>query len=251
MRGNLFTGFDYLLEGLRLIRRPGLRLFVVVPLAINMVIFALLIYATLGQFGDWINAAINWLPEFLAFLRWILWPLAVIVILVVVMYSFSIVANLIASPFNGLLAEKTEELLTGREVQGFETFGQALVSFPKSLLRELAKLLYYLPLALAVLIISFIPGVNLAAPVLWFLLGAWMMVIQYCDFPMDNHRHSFRRMKQTVARQRLTSLGFGSGVMVGTMIPVVNFFIMPIAVCGATAYWVRELQLQVEQTPRP
>lgn len=241
MRGNLFTGFDYLLQGFRLMWRPGLRLFVLIPLLINVLIFALLIGLTLDQFGDWIETAINWLPEFLSFLRWILWPLAMIVILVVVMYTFSIVANLIASPFNGLLAEKTEELLTGREVPGFETIGQALLMFPKSLARELAKLLYYLPLALVVLVISFIPAINLAAPVLWFLLGAWMMVIQYCDYPMDNHRQSFGNMKKTIRVQRMTSLGFGTGVMVGTMIPILNFFIMPAAVCGATAYWAREL----------
>lgn len=241
MRGNLYTGFDYLMQGFGLIRQPGLRLFVIIPLLINILIFATLITLTFNQFGEWIDFAIDWLPEFLSFLRWVLWPLAVILILVVVMYAFSIVANFIASPFNGLLAEKTEELLTGREVAGFETIGQALVSFPKSLLREVSKLLYYLPLALVVLIISFIPGINLAAPVLWFLLGAWMMAIQYCDFPMDNHQRSFAQMKQAIRVQRLTSLGFGSGVMVGTMIPVVNFFIMPAAVCGATAYWVREL----------
>lgn len=246
MRGNLYTGFDYLVQGFGLIQRPGLRLFVLIPLLINIVIFAALITLTFNQFGEWIDYAIDWLPQFLAFLRWILWPLAVILILVVVMYSFSIVANLIASPFNGLLAEKTEELLTGREVAGFETIGQALLSFPKSLLREALKLMYYLPLALVVLIISFIPGVNLAAPVLWFLLGAWMMVIQYCDFPMDNHQRSFAQMKRAIRVQRLTSLGFGSGVMVGTMIPIVNFFIMPAAVCGATAYWVRELNESAE-----
>jgi hypothetical protein len=39
----------------------------------------------------------------------------------------------------------------------------------------------------------------------------------------------------------MTSLGFGSGVMLGTMIPIVNFIIMPVAVCGATVYWVEQL----------
>lgn len=247
MQGNFVTGFGYLLEGFRLIRRPGLRLFVLIPLLINIIIFASLIGATIGQFSDWIDAAINWLPEFLSFLRWVLWPFALILILVVVMYSFSIIANLIASPFNGLLAEKTEELLTGKEVPGFETIGQALLSFPKSLAREVQKLLYYLPLALGVLIVSFIPGINLAAPALWFVLGAWMMVIQYCDFPMDNNQKSFAIMKRAIQTERLTSFGFGTGVMVGTMIPILNFFIMPAAVCGATAYWVRRLKQESEQ----
>ena len=49
-------------------------------------------------------------------------------------------------------------------------------------------------------------------------------------------------MKHAIASKRLTSLGFGAGVMAGTMIPVVNFIIMPAAICGATVYWVEELK---------
>lgn len=244
MKGNPITGFNYLLEGFRLISRPGLRLFVLIPVTINILIFSLLIGATIGQFSDWIEVVMSWIPGWLDFIRWILWPFAVILMLVVVMYSFSIVANFIASPFNGLLAEKTEELLTGKEVAGFETIGHALMSFPKSIAREIAKILYYLPLALAVLILSFIPVINATSPVLWFLLGSWMMVIQYCDFPMDNHQQSFALMKKAIRGQRLTSYGFGASVMVATMIPILNFFIMPAAVCGATAYWVKELNPQ-------
>ncbi|ARN74677.1 sulfate transporter CysZ [Oceanicoccus sagamiensis] len=245
MKGNPVTGFNYLLEGFRLITQPGLRLFVLIPLLINIVIFSLLINLTIAQFSGWIEAAMEWVPDWLSFIRWILWPMAVLLILTVVMYTFSVIANIIASPFNGLLAEKTEELLTGKEVPGFETIGQAVLSFPKSIGRELAKLVYYIPLALLVLIISFIPLINAISPLLWFLLGAWMMVIQYCDYPMDNHQVSFGDMKQRIKVMRLTSTGFGASVMVGTMIPLVNLIIMPAAVCGATAYWAREMKTEV------
>ena len=247
MKGNPATGFNYLIEGFQLISKPGLRLFVLIPLTINILVFTALISLTVHQFSGWIEAVMDWVPDWFSFIRWVLWPLAVIIILTVVMYTFSIIANIIASPFNGLLAEKTEELLTGKEVPGYETIGQAILSFPKSIGREISKILYYLPLALAVLIISFIPLINAAAPVFWFLLGAWMMVIQYMDYPMDNHQHSFATMKKTIKRQRLTSTGFGAGVMLGTMIPIINFIIMPAAVCGATAYWSKELQKEIEK----
>lgn len=248
MKGNPRTGLHYLIRGFRLITQPGLRLFVLIPVTLNIIIFALLITATINQFNGWIEAVMNWVPEWLAFIRWILWPIAVALILTVVMYSFSVAANLIASPFNGLLAEKTEELLTGKPVPGYETIGQAILSFPKSISREFSKMFYYIPLAIAVLVISFIPVVNAVAPVLWFLLGSWMMVIQYCDYPMDNHQRSFSSMIRLIKINRLTSSGFGAGVMVGTMIPLVNFIIMPAAVCGATAYWADELQ-HLKDTP--
>ena len=246
MKGNPAAGIHYLTKGFRLITRPGLRLFVLIPLIINTVIFAVLIALSIGQFSAWIDQLMAWLPawQWLDFIRWIIWPLVVSLLLVVVTYTFSIVANLIASPFNGLLAEKVEELLTGREVNASETLWQAVMDAPRVIAKEVHKLLYYLPRALLVavasLILSFIfPP---AATVLWFLFGAWMMSLQYCDYPMDNHKHSLADVKHAIARRRMTSLGFGGAVMFGTMIPVVNFIIMPVAVCGATVYWVEELR---------
>ena len=38
---------------------------------------------------------------------------------------------------------------------------------------------------------------------------------------------------------------FGITVSVFSLIPIVNFLVMPVAVCGATAYWVAELKEQV------
>ena len=242
MNSTTTIGTHYLFRGLQLAMRPGLRRFVFIPLTINVAIFTLLIYGSINQFGEWIDWAMDQIPGWLDFLRYLLWPLMVGLLLVVVMYSFSIVANLISSPFNGLLCEKAEELITGQPVTGFETITQAIASFPRSLLREVRKLAYYLPRALLVLIFSFIPLVNTAAPVLWFLLGAWMMAIQYCDYPMDTHRKSFAFMKRSLANTRWPSLGFGATVMIATMIPVVNFFVMPAAVCGATLFWVERLR---------
>ncbi|MFT5690938.1 MAG: CysZ protein [Oceanicoccus sp.] len=246
VKGNPVRGFNYLVRGFELLAIPELRLFVLVPLLINTAIFVLLISLSIGQFSDWIDQIMNWLPqwEWLDFIRWIIWPLAVSLLLVIIMYSFSIVANIIASPFNGLLAEKVEELLVGKEVTGKETFAQALKDAPRSISKEFQKILYYLPRALLVAMISLIftfifPPISTA---LWFLLGAWMMSLQYCDYPMDNHKHSLNDVKTAIGENRMTSLGFGGAVMLGTMVPIVNFIIMPAAVCGATIYWVEELK---------
>jgi len=246
MKGSPARGIHYLLRAFSLITTPGLRLFVAIPLLINTVIFVLLISLSLSQFGAWIDQLMGWLPdwEWLDFLRWILWPLVVSLLLVVVMYSFSIVANIVASPFNGLLAEKVEELLLGREVLARESIAQAFKDAPRSIAKEFQKLYYYLPRALLVALVSVVLSFIFppAASALWFLFGAWMMALQYCDYPMDNHKHSLTEVKQRIGEHRMTSLGLGAGVMLGTMIPIVNFVIMPVAVCAATIYWVEELR---------
>jgi CysZ protein len=246
MNNNPATGMHYLTKGFSLITAPGLRQFVLIPLIINAIIFIVLISLSLGQFSIWIDQLMGWLPdwEWLDFMRWIIWPLVVSLLLVVVTYSFSILANLIAAPFNSLLAEKTEELLTGTQVSGKENFWQALKDAPRVILKEIHKLLYYLPRALLVAIVSLVFSFIFPplATVLWFVFGAWMMALQYCDYPMDNHKYGLKAVKTAISKQRITSLSFGAAVMFGTMIPIVNFFIMPAAVCGATVYWVERLK---------
>ena len=127
MNARPLSGPDYLLRGFKIIRQPGIRLFVAIPLLINIVIFGAFTTLTLDAMSGWINQVIAWLPSWLDFLRWILWPLAVILVLAIVMYIFSTVANIIAAPFNGLLAEKVEEMLTGQEVSGRETIALSLI----------------------------------------------------------------------------------------------------------------------------
>jgi len=241
MRGNALHGAGYVMRGAQLLSHPKLRIFVLVPLLVNIVIFGSLIgwgYAWLSTTLDQTLAA---LPEWLQFLQWIIWPLVVIATSLITGYLFTAVALVIASPFNALLAEKAEELLTGRPVAGLEGLMGALVSVPRGVFREIAKLLYYVPMALFVLLVSVIPALNAIAPLLWLLLGAWMMSIQFVDYPMDNHQRSFADVKEAVRSRRLSSMGFGGLVALCTGIPIVNFFVVPAAVVGATLLWVEEL----------
>ena len=96
-------------------------------------------------------------------------------------------------------------------------------------------------MAALVLLLSFIPGLNAIAPVLCFLLGAWMMSIQFVDYPMDNHQLSFADVKEAVRSRRLSSMGFGGVVALCAGIPVINFIVVPAAVVGATLLWCEEL----------
>ena len=184
---------------------------------------------------------LSWIPDWLGFIEWILWPLIGITFSLITGYLFTAVALIIASPFNGLLAEKAEELVTGKPVSGPEGLANALMLVPRGIIRELAKLIYYVPMAAFVLLITFIPVLNAIAPLLWFLLGAWMMSIQFVDYPMDNHQLSFADVKEAVRSRRLSSMGFGGVVALCTGIPIVNFFVVPAAVVGATLLWCEEL----------
>lgn len=242
LQGNFFRGLGYLGEGFGLIRQPGLRLFVIIPLILNLLLFVALFWLLAEGFAVMIAYLMGLLPgwAWLQALDWLFWILYGLVIIVLFAYGFVIMANLIGSPFYGFLSEQTERFLTGQEVSEDGGWMQILKDIPRALGRELHKIVYYLPRAMLLLVIGLIPVVNLFAAVLWFGFNCWMMSLQYVDYPADNHRVSFGALRKRLASRRLSALGFGLPVALLAMVPVVNLFVVPAAVCGATAFWIRE-----------
>lgn len=247
MPSNPFTGAAYLMRGLGLLNRPGVRRFVAIPLTINIVLFALLLWLAATQFGgliEWLLPTLpDWMPDWLLeVLSWLLWLLFALSAVVLLFFGFTLLANLVAAPFNGFLAEAVERDLTGREPPGSGRGVMAEVGVAVS--GELAKLGYFASRGLPLLLLFMIPGLNLVAPVLWLLFGAWMLALEYADFPMGNYGLSFRQQRDKAREKRLLMLGFGGAVTVGTMVPLFNFIIMPAAVAGATALWVEQFRAQ-------
>ena len=231
------SGFQYFLQGFALIRQPKLRIFVIIPLLVNLLLFSVSFYFLFQQIDSWmLQLENNW--QWLSWLVYIIKPLAFILIFLVFGFFFGSIANIIAAPFNGLLAEQTELLLTNSKNPD-SSIKTMLRDVPRAFAREWQKIKYYLPRALGLLILFFIPVVGqTAAPILWFIFTAWMLAIQYADYIFDNNRIDFATMKTELGAHKMQSLSFGSMVAVCQSIPVVNFIVMPVAVCGATAMWV-------------
>ena len=235
---HLASGPQYLLRGLSLILEPDLRLFVLIPLAVNLLLFGgafYWLYLQLDTLFVWFNDAV---PSYFQWLKFVLWPLAIMVVLVVFSLLFTSVANFIAAPFNGLLAERVELKLTGAPLPDDGWWG-LLKDTPRMLAREVHKMVYYVPRALGCLLLFLVPVFGqTVAPILWFAFSAWMMAIQYCDYPFDNHKIDFAVMRQALAQKRKLNLGFGASVALCSSVPLVNLLIIPVAICGATALWV-------------
>ncbi|NWD68480.1 sulfate transporter CysZ [Pseudomonas gingeri] len=240
MPAPVLSGPQYLREGLKLVLSPGLRLFVLMPLAINLVLFVGLIYLAGHQFSVWVDALMPTLPSWLSFLNYILWPLFVVLVLLMVFFTFTLIANVIAAPFNGFLAEKVEVVVRGTDNFPAFSWAELLAMIPRTLAREMRKLGYFLPRAIGLFILSFIPVVNIIAAPLWLLFGVWMMAIQYIDYPADNHKLSWNGMLAWLRQKRWQCMSFGGVVYLVLLVPVVNLLMMPAAVAGATLFWVRE-----------
>jgi CysZ protein len=241
-----FTGANYFFRGFGIAFMPKIRRFIYIPLIVNILLFAGGLWYSFAKFDelidwitpDWLSDMPDWLGWLETGITWILFPIFAIVVFVVVFYTFSLIANLIAAPFNGMLAEAVEKKLTGQEVGNPFDFRVMLRTLIPMMFDEVKKLLYFVLWAIPLLLLFLVPVVNIAASLVWILFSAWMLSLEYMDFPMGNHNLRFKAIRKRVTSQRFMSLGFGGAVLVGTMIPVFNFIVMPVAVCGATALWV-------------
>ncbi len=227
------SGFGYWAAGLRLMWQPGLRRFTLIPLAINTLLFTVAGWLLVSYAGGWVEGL---LPGWLDFLYWVLMPLLVVTLLVATFFTFTLIANLIAAPFNAVLAARVEAHLTGQPPP--DSGGNALVAAVGAIGGELGRLLYLAAWVLPLFILLFIPGLNLFAPFAWFAFSAWMMSVEYIDNAAGNHGLSFREQRRLLRRRPALTLGFGSLMTLMTMVPVANFFAMPVGVCGATRMWV-------------
>ena len=234
MSAGFAAGVGYALRGGRLLTQPGLRRFVIGPVAINVVVFAFAI-ASFGQlFQHMIDRfCVGW-PDWALGVAWLVFGTLAAV---AVFFTFSLVANVLASPFNGLLADAVERHLTRPgEVLEF-SWKKLLAETGRALTAALRKLFYFAWRAVPLLILSVIPGLNLLATPLWILFGGWMLAIEYLDCPLGNHGRLFPSAVETLRGERRMALGFGVSLSLLTMIPLLNVLAMPIGVAGATAMY--------------
>ncbi|MDN2481762.1 sulfate transporter CysZ [Vibrio agarivorans] len=239
------SGFGYFFHGLQLAFSPGIRRFVLLPLLANIILVGGALWYLFSHLDGWISSMMGQLPEFLSWLSYLLWPILVITIIGTFSYFFSTLANFIAAPFNGLLAEKVEVYLIGEPIND-DGIMAVVKDVPRIMAREWRKLLYILPKAIGLFILLLIPALGQTlAPILWFVFSAWILAIQYCDYPFDNHKVPFNTMRRELKANQSKAYTFGAVVSLFTAIPILNLFVMPIAICGATSMWVHEFKSNV------
>jgi len=236
---DIVAGTQGLARAMRLLNQPGVRIYVIVPLSINLLLFGGLVFYGYNQFVPFVEWLMSFVPEFFAFLEWLIWLFFGALAAITVFFAFTPVANIIAAPFNALMAEKIESHLTGIPVSSDVSFARMALDAIGSQLR---KLVYILLWAMGLFLVSLIPVINLISPVLWVVFGSWLLSLEYFDYPLGNHDIVFDEQKRLLRERRGIALGFGGSVMIMTSIPVVNFIAMPVAVAGATLLWVEQFQ---------
>jgi len=229
-------------------RNPGLLRYIVIPFLINLLVFILVVWWGLDFFAATVSER---LPQgdawYWVTLYYFLWVLAFALTAIVVFFTFTVVGNLIASPFNELLSERTEELLTAtrnEEPFSLAVFGRDAV---KSLLDEVKKLAVFVVIMLVVLPLNLIPAFGSAIyAILATAVTLYFLSVEYLSFTMTRKRLGFREQRRFIAGHKRLMLGFSCGVLLLLAIPMVQLMCIPMAVIGATRLWCEEQGLLTE-----
>ncbi len=235
-----FTGINYFFKGFSLAMHEKIRLFVIVPLIINFAVFSILLWFIFGYLQTYIDAMIP---------SWLDWEIVRDIISIVIglalifmsSFIFAMFANIIAAPFNAILSEKVEHFLTNTPPPSTGRHGNVISSYIHAISSQIHKLFYSIMWSIPLLILFFIPPISFIAPVLWLLFGAWMLALEYIDYPANNHEILFKQQRELLRKHRGTSLGFGTMAMIFSSIPIVNLIVMPVSVVAMTALYVDKL----------
>lgn len=224
------TGLRAPWQGMRRIGQAGLRRYALVPFAINITLFIAAMAWMLGTLDATLR---EWLPEWAAGL---VYPVLAFALGLLTLLLTTQVANLLAAPFNQRLAMRVEAML-GNDLTVVERplWQEAMLT----LRGEWRRFRHFLFWALALLVLSFVPLLNLLAPIGWLLLGAWLMALQYLDYPLGLRGHDFPAQRSLLGRQLGFSLGFGFSAQLMHLLPGPNLMAMPSCVAGACLAWAR------------
>lgn len=230
MLRDFLLGVGCLLDGYRCMWRRGLRGIALAPLAVNVLLFTAGALWLVNRVPAWESLVQTRLPGWMDWLAWLLWPLVLAVVLIVVYLGFTAMTALIASPLLGSLAARAGRLLAGVTLSPQAGGWREIALAP---LQEIRKLLYFGTRAAALLVLGFVPVINLGVPALWILFGAWSLALEYADFPLGNEGLDLRAQRALLRRRPMPALGFGMAVLVATVVPVVNLMVVPAATVGA------------------
>jgi CysZ protein len=240
------NGPELIYAGAKLLWHPSIRWMILIPLCINIVLFSSITVAAGQWLSGWLESLITQVPEWLHWLVWIIWILFGALALVIYAFTFTLIANLFGSPFHGIVAERVILLERGEQASLGTT--PLLTLAWNSFVRQLQLLRYFVPRTLAIalltLVVSWIPLLNLSAPLIAGSWAAWSLCIQYLDYGADADQVLFPDLIKRAGQDKWRALGFGFAALAASSIPLLNLVALPAAVIGGTLFWCRGFEVR-------
>jgi CysZ protein len=249
----LLAGLSYPLRALVIFKRhPSLLKYIIIPIAINLVVF-LTAYLGFVLFGfdivsdsmlslnNWLDRAIANLPAWLSILDYLIVGLAFLARLLLILGLFLITGFVLAqfgivlgAPWYGQLSEQLEKIHTGKiEIVEVGVAGDV----GRALLFELKKLALLVAIGLPLLLINFLPGLgNLVSTIGGLCLTATIVCLDFFDATLERRRLSFRKKLTIILKSLPATAGFSAICLLLISIPVLNLLTIPLCVASGTLF---------------
>jgi CysZ protein len=225
--GSFFRGFGLLL------RTPGLWPYSITPFLIGM---GLLIWGLVWAFshlGVLVEAALLTLASLSGLYFSVLYWLALILVwpaFVLALFFFVfLISKVIASPFNALLAERALLQLGHIEDRPCR-LGPWLRVSARMLVVSFVKAVVFAVLGIVLLLLSFVPVLNVAAAFGFLLIVAF----DSADYSFEALQMGFRARIRYFFAHFAEFSGFATSLGLVFFIPGFNFFLFPAAVAGGS-----------------
>jgi len=232
---NILKGLQVYTGAYSLISKLKLWKYFVIPMLISLAVFILIFVIAYGlsdNLGEWIAGIWPWdfgKATFTAISTFI--GGIIIFALGIIMFKHIIMA--LSSPFMSPVSEKIEEYYTGQpaEKRIKAPFAQQLMRSIRLGLRNLFKeLLYTIP----ILLLKFIPVVNIFSTALLFIVQAYYAGFGNMDYTLERH-FTYKESVSFIRKNRGLAIGNGIGFLLLLFIPVIGvILVLPLSITSAS-----------------
>ena len=247
------AGATDVLRGIGLfLRTPGVRLLGVLPVVLaGLLVLALLgllvvyldeLAAALTPFADRWDESSRTLVRVGAGLALLLGATVVLVM------SFTVIAQIIGQPFYERISDRVEHQLGALPAGADAPWWR---SFPRASLESVLLLALTLACTAPLFVLGLFPVVGqTVVPVLQALVAGFFLAVELLAIPLERRGLHLAGRLRFVWRHRAQTLGFGVTAFLLFLVPLMNLLAMPGAVVGATLL-VRRLSGDPAGPPGP
>lgn len=229
-----------------ILRHPSVWPWCILPILINAVM-VLLVWHWTGHYADhWMKGHLQGDQWWWQSARWIVAAFILIARLLLALAAFVVVGNVAAVPFNDLLSERVDILLGWGDERRL-TLRRRIVELACTALQELKRVALFIGISSGLLVMSLTGVLTIVTAPLQILVSAEFFALDYLSFPLERRGMLLLERKIGFTRDHaLRCLGFGTAMTVIGIVPLVNFFFIPLGVVGGTL-----LHAEIQRTAAP